>query len=133
MEHSRILGDSREKIAAEKVAVAEPGSVLIASRQTPGVEEVIQKAVSGNSLRRVLPIMVDISPLPGLHQLKNSSLAVTAAMELFEKTPEEVASAYKRLCGRLKWPGRLDFRAGDPPILFDVAHNPSQWKPWSPT
>lgn len=124
VEHSRILGDSREKIAAEKVAVAEPGSVLIASRQTPGVEEVIQEAVNGNSLRRILPEMVNRSPLPGLHQLKNSSLAVTAAMELFEKTPEEVASAYQRLCGRLKWPGRLDFRAGDPPILFDVAHNP---------
>ncbi len=124
VEHSRILGDTREKIAAEKVAVAEPGSVLIASRQTPGVEEVIEEAVNRNRLRRVLPAMVDRSPLPGLHQLKNSSLAVTAATELFGKTREEVATAYQRLCCSLKWPGRLDFRAGDPPILFDVAHNP---------
>lgn len=124
VEHSRILGDSREKIAAEKVAIADPGTVLIASRQSAGVENVINEAVLAGGLRRVLPVTLSTSPLPGEHQVKNSALAYTAALELFGKTPEEVEAAYERLQTNLKWPGRLDHRAGEPSILFDVAHNP---------
>lgn len=124
VEHSRILGETRELIAAEKVAIAAPGTILVASRQTPGVEEVINNAVSSQNLRRVLPVPVDRSPLPGSHQFKNSSLACTAALELFDRPESEVHAAYQRTCDSLKWPGRLDYRTGNPSILFDVAHNP---------
>lgn len=124
VEHSRILGDSREKIAAEKLAIAEPGTLLVASAQSDGVEAVITDTVHRNGLVRVFPGSVSESPLPGEHQLKNSALAVTAALELFGKSREDVDAAYQLLLRELKWPGRLDHRAGSPSILFDVAHNP---------
>lgn len=124
VEHSRILGDSREKIAAEKVAIAEPGSILVAGEQSRGVEEVIAEAVDTEGLKRIFPIPVLESPLPGKHQLENSSLAYTAASELFGVTGEELDKAYSRTVQNLRWPGRLDHRAGTPSILFDVAHNP---------
>ncbi len=124
VEHSRILGDSREKIAAEKVAIAEPETILVASGQSEGVESVICEAAERNRLRRVFPRKVARSPLPGAHQLKNSSLAFTAALELFGKPESEVEAAYERLLAELRWPGRLDHRSGKPSILFDVAHNP---------
>ncbi|HOP26162.1 MAG TPA: hypothetical protein PKX02_03095 [Candidatus Sabulitectum sp.] len=124
VEHSRILGDTREKIASEKVAVAEPGTVLVAFRQTPGVEAVLESATSENGLRRVIPKPVSRSPLPGEHQLRNSALALAAAEELFHKPGEDIALAYERVLETLKWPGRLDYRSGNPSILFDVAHNP---------
>jgi dihydrofolate synthase/folylpolyglutamate synthase len=124
VEHSRILGETRELIAREKVAIAAPGTVLVASAQTPGVEEVIMNAVVSENLRRVFPVPVERSPLPGAHQFKNSSLACTAAMELFGRPGPEVQKAYNQTCSSLKWPGRLDYRTGTPPILFDVAHNP---------
>lgn len=124
VEHSRILGESREKIAAEKVAIAEPETVLVASEQSEGVETVICEAVSRNRLRRVFPCHLSRSPLPGAHQIENSSLAFSAAMELFGKQEKEVEAAYERLLLELRWPGRLDHRTGTPSILFDVAHNP---------
>ncbi len=124
VEHSRILGDTREKIAAEKVSIAAPRTLLVASIQTPGVERVVSNFVSRRNLKRVLPVAVDISPLPGLHQLDNSSLAYTAARELFGRSDQEMETAYNRVCSSLRWPGRLDFRSGSPSILFDVAHNP---------
>ncbi len=124
VEHSRILGDTREKIATEKVAVAAPGTVLITALQTSGVEEIIQKAVKAQNLKRVLPVTVTISPLPGEHQIHNSGLAYTAAQQLFKKSETELNAAYNRTCSSLRWPGRLDHRKGTPSILFDVAHNP---------
>lgn len=124
VEHSRILGDTREKIAEEKVAIAAPGTVLIASVQTPGVEEVVAEAVTRGRLRRVFPAPVSKSPLPGVHQLENSALACTAALELFGRSDEEIESAFEGTLSSLRWPGRLDHRSGSPSILFDVAHNP---------
>ena len=137
VEHSRILGDTREKIAAEKVAIASPGTILIAASQTPEVEKVILETVAREKLKRVLPVPVHTSPLPGAHQLSNGSLACTAAFELFGRTHNEIESAYSRTCTSLRWPGRLDHRRGTPSILFDVAHNPQSMealvkyiKPW---
>ncbi len=124
VEHSRILGDTREKIAFEKIAIAAPETALITPVQTPGVEAVVVDAVRRRNLRRILPIQVQRSPLPGEHQLDNSSLAYTAAVELFGRPKEEVNAAYDRTCSSLRWPGRLDTRKGTPSILFDVAHNP---------
>jgi len=124
VEHSRILGNTREKIAVEKIAIASPGTVLVAAPQTSGVEKVIDSAVEREDLRRVFPVPVHRSPLPGKHQLQNSALAYTAALELFGRSESEIEAAYQRVCTSLRWPGRLDYRKGNPSILFDVAHNP---------
>jgi dihydrofolate synthase/folylpolyglutamate synthase len=128
IEHSRILGNTQEKIAAEKIAIASRETVLVAASQTPGVEEVIAAAVENKKLRRVFPVGVNESPLPGAHQFENSALAVTAAQELMGRAEEEVRSAFCRVCSSLRWPGRLDYRQGIPSILFDVAHNPQSMK-----
>ena len=123
VEHSRILGDTREKIAAEKVAIAAPGTVLITASQTPGVEQVVMDAVNRGKLTRVFPVTVKKSPLPGVHQLYNSALAYTAALQLFGRSESDTEAAYNGTCASLRWPGRLDHRSGSPSILFDVAHN----------
>jgi dihydrofolate synthase/folylpolyglutamate synthase len=124
VEHSRILGKTRPLIAAEKVAIAEPGTVLVAAPQTGDVEEVIARAAGENSLRRLFPGEVDSGGLPGEHQRRNAALAVRAAEELFHRPRGEIADAFTRACRSVEWPGRLDLRDGSPPVLFDVAHNP---------
>jgi len=125
VEHSRILGATRALIAAEKVAVAEAGTLLVASVQTPDVESVVTDAVERLGLRRIQPVPVDCAPLPGPHQKHNGGLALAAASEVFGRPFELVRGVYADLCASgLKWPGRLDVREGSPTILFDVAHNP---------
>jgi len=124
VEHSRILGKTRPLIAAEKVAIAEKDTLIVAAAQTTDVESVIGKAVTGNSLRRIHPGDVSRESLPGEHQKRNAALAVTAAIELFDRTGAEVELAFERTCETIQWPGRLDLWRGSPSILFDVAHNP---------
>lgn len=125
IEHSRILGATRALIAAEKVAVAEAGTILVTATQTPDVESVVAEAVGRLGLRRVQPAHVDCAPLPGPHQKHNGGLALAAATEVFGRPGAQVRAVYENLCkGGFKWPGRLDVRTGTPTILFDVAHNP---------
>lgn len=125
VEHSRILGATRALIATEKVAVAEAGTLLVAASQTPDVESVVTEAVDRLGLRRLQPASVDCAPLPGSHQKHNGGLALAAASEVFGYPSGQVRAVYDDLCASgLRWPGRLDVRAGSPTILFDVAHNP---------
>jgi dihydrofolate synthase/folylpolyglutamate synthase len=124
IEHSRILGSTRPLIAVEKLAIAEPGTLLVAAQQSPDVEEIIATAVAERSLRRIRPVAADRGGLPGEHQVRNASLALTAALELFDDEPGRIRRAFEMALDTVRWPGRLDLRRGDPPILFDVAHNP---------
>jgi dihydrofolate synthase / folylpolyglutamate synthase len=124
IEHSRILGSTRALIAREKVAVADPGTALVAARQHYRVEEVIAEAVLTNSLLRAYPVDGARSSLEGEHQARNAGLALSAARLLLGRTAADVDEAFAKACRSLEWPGRLDLRRGSPPILFDVAHNP---------
>lgn len=124
IEHRRILGPTCPIIAGEKTAIAKKDSTFIAWKQTDDVEFVIESAVSAENLQRIIPLTVKPSPLPGEHQKRNAALAFEAARIFTGMPAKQLESALLAACGSLKWPGRLDMHAGDPPILFDVAHNP---------
>lgn len=124
IEHRRILGSTRSAIAAEKVAIAGPGTILVAARQHHRVEEAVSRAVETMQLERAFPLPGGGSALPGEHQVRNAALARAAARLAFGRREEEVDSAFTRACRSLRWPGRLDMRRGCPDVLFDVAHNP---------
>lgn len=123
LEHSRILGDTVELIAAEKVAIADPGTVLVSSRQPEGVEGVLQGAERSRGLRRLVPQTAPANPYRG-GPGANADLAWAAAEELLDLPPKELLAAFTDACENLYWPGRQDMRPGEVDILFDVAHNP---------
>ena len=65
------------------------------------------------------------SALAGRHQLRNTALAIAAAVELRQSfgyqisTPQIAAGI-----ASTRWPGRFQVIAGSPEIVLDVAHNP---------
>lgn len=66
------------------------------------------------------------SCLAGRHQLRNTALAIAAAVELargfgYEISPPQIAAGV----ARTQWPGRFQVLAGSPEIVLDVAHNPA--------
>lgn len=77
-------------------------------------------------------------PLAGEHQLSNACLAVKAALTALRRAAawqrqEEGKSGGKvpsdphflrEGLSKVRWPGRLEFIEGDPPLLLDGAHNP---------
>ena len=65
-------------------------------------------------------------PLPGRHQVENARVAVVAIEELGRALGDPIApEAVRRGLREVRWPGRLEWLEGEPPILLDGAHNPA--------
>lgn len=66
------------------------------------------------------------SALSGRHQLRNTAIAIAAAVELkrsfgYEIGPQDIAEGVRLT----RWPGRFQVIANSPEIVLDVAHNPA--------
>jgi dihydrofolate synthase/folylpolyglutamate synthase len=123
IEHRRILGRNRTLIAREKLAIAEPGSMLVCARQHGPVERAVGEAVDAGGLVRVLPAEAPPGRMPGAHQARNASLAA-AASRVFGREGGPLDRAVRSALGEFRLAGRQDLRSGQPAVLFDVAHNP---------
>ena len=98
----------------------------------PGPHEV--PGVAPNGVRTSYPlrvlgeeIVVD-SPLVGRHQLRNTALAIAAAVELNQSGFPVTARDIERGIRETSWPGRFQriaATARSPEIILDVAHNPA--------
>jgi dihydrofolate synthase/folylpolyglutamate synthase len=66
------------------------------------------------------------SPLAGRHQLRNTALAIAAAVELkqgfgYDVSPQHISHGIEVT----RWRGRFEVIPGSPEIVLDVAHNPA--------
>lgn len=150
LDHEEHLGETIDKIAAEKAAIVRPGVIAIIAPQSPVAREVILEMCQ---LSNVTPIFDEnrtniegstrdgrfcISlktaansyqrvwlSLRGRHQITNASLAVLIAEALREKGFVIPRAAIIQGIGSAEHPGRLELINGSPAILFDGAHNPS--------
>jgi dihydrofolate synthase / folylpolyglutamate synthase len=100
LDHTEVLGETREAIAAEKLAVVTPGAVVILGE--PEWEEFARE----NGAARV--------ELPGN---SNLALAVAAAEAQLGRTVDPHAA------DALAIPGRLERRGDTPLEIWDGAHN----------
>jgi dihydrofolate synthase/folylpolyglutamate synthase len=100
LDHMDVLGDTREAIAAEKLAVVQPGSTVVLG------EPEWQALAEENGAAKVV-----------LTARSNLALALAAA-EAFLGRPVEAGSA-----ADLVLPGRLERRSERPLEIWDGAHN----------
>lgn len=106
LEHTEVLGATREAIAAEKLAVVRPGCVVVL-----GEPEWHQQALASGAGRVVVP------GGPSLQQSVASSRALAvAAAEAFLGRAVDASEV-----GKVALPGRLERRPGE---IRDGAHNP---------
>jgi dihydrofolate synthase/folylpolyglutamate synthase len=99
-EHTEVLGDTREQIAAEKLAVVAPGAAVILGE--PEWEEVAR----ANGAGRVEVV-----------SRSNLALAVAAAEAFLERRVDPTPAEELRL------PARLERRSEQPLEIWDGAHN----------
>ena len=97
LEHTDVLGDTREAIAAEKLAVVKPGATVVLS------EEEWKPLVQGNEVTVTAP--------------SNLALAIAAAEAFLGRPVDGHAAATVSL------PGRLEHRSENPLEIWDGAHN----------
>ena len=143
MDHMDYLGDTREKIAAEKAGIFRPGKVAIYG--DPDMPQAIVQAAQriGASLWHLgeqfsftagaqqwnyRGVNVTRSALPhpalrGALQLNNASTALAALDALKDALPVSMEAARRGLA-EVVLAGRFQVLPGRPQIILDVAHNP---------
>jgi dihydrofolate synthase/folylpolyglutamate synthase len=153
LDHAEKLGNTIEKIAAEKAGILKRGVTSIVSQQEDSVHEVIRHAAAragaplvvwgqdydayeqrGRLIVQRSDQLLDL-PLPALlgrHQIVNAGTAVAAALELEGMAIDE--AAIERGLVRARWPARLQRIDGGPlgslsrpgsELWLDGGHNPA--------
>ena len=145
-DHMDRLGNTLEKIAAEKAGIIKPGTLVVTAEKKPGPLAVIRRAAAraGAELLEVGPDIrirdaradrldrwtatfeLDGAPstrvtlaTPGRHQLDNFAVAYGMLSATVNVPPVRWPVAAATVV-----PGRQQLFPGRPPVLLDVAHNP---------
>lgn len=129
LDHCSWLGDSVEKIAAEKAGIIKPGAIVVAGVNEFAALEIVERTAQERGAKFIYaPDLADETEIPGGFPLAgafNRENAVTAiaaikALILAGKLPGP-PERYLGGLGRIVWPGRFQ-RIGR--FIVDGAHNP---------
>jgi dihydrofolate synthase/folylpolyglutamate synthase len=145
MDHTAFLGDTVEKIAAEKAGILKKGAPVLWGGYDPVARSVIEKRAAELGVPMVAtadtPLtvremslsgsVVDYGtwqnvqlPLLGTYQPRNLA-NVLAAVPLMRGAGLHITDEQVRKgIAAARWPGRFEKLADDPLILSDGAHNP---------
>jgi dihydrofolate synthase / folylpolyglutamate synthase len=128
-DHQQWLGDTLEKIAAEKAGIIKPGIPVVTTTDAPEALAVIEKTARENnaSLTKIQKSEVRNQKsvaLLGEHQKQNAALAL-ATVKVLQK---QIPVSKDNICDGLRnvnWLGRLQLieKANGQKFLLDGAHN----------
>ncbi|MDA0988561.1 MAG: bifunctional folylpolyglutamate synthase/dihydrofolate synthase [Chloroflexi bacterium] len=149
LDHTEVLGETLEKIAAEKAGIIKPGVPVVCAPQSPDALRVLQEVCRQQGSALILAgedisweeesssldgqaFMLDTSrnryrlqmPLLGKHQLENAAVAIGIVEALIEGGMEIDASSIEEGFRRVEWPCRLEVLRKSPLLIADGAHNP---------
>lgn len=146
LDHTELLGDTVEKIAAEKAGIIKPGCVAVTY---PVQEKAALQAIVAACIRQkadlTAPEAEDIHllqgglfenrleyggyevslALPGAHQACNAAMAIEIALALWRQgldIPDEAILAGLEFA---RLPARLEVLRKQPLLLLDGSHNPA--------
>lgn len=132
LDHTEILGDTLEAIAAEKAGILKPGKPVVMGLLPAEAERVIERVAGqrGCPLHKVADAFgpdearFPMTSLPGDYQRRNAATAALAARVLAEGFGITEAHIRDGLA-RVNWAGRWERHAlVDRGIILDATHNP---------
>ena len=149
LDHQDLLGSTIPEIAREKAAIIKPGNLAVTASAEPALTVVRARAAKVGATLTVVggevvysgrsagmdgvtvetffdgrPISLR-SPLRGDFQVANVATAVAICDALRERGTAIAAGEVARGAAAVRWPGRMDWVDGTPPVLIDGAHNPA--------
>ena len=145
LDHTAFLGDTVEKIAAEKAGIIKGGAPLLLGGEDAAAEAVIRgvAAERGSELHRVdyskiENLVSDIYGssfdfgahkgvkirLAGLYQPKNAAAVLTAVDILRSRGLDIPEEAVHGGLAQAEWQARFEILSKEPLVIFDGAHNP---------
>lgn len=143
-EHTAVLGDRIEQIAAEKAGIITPGCVAVLAPQPHSEAAAVVRDFAAKAGTRLLDVAAEYRwfvgdhdaraqtiqidgldaaievrlPLLGAHQAENAATAVAAARVLGVSN-----DAIIRGLESVRWPGRVEVLSEGPLVIADGAHN----------
>jgi dihydrofolate synthase / folylpolyglutamate synthase len=127
LEHTDLLGESEEEIAAEKLAVLRDHSTLIVGAVGTEVLSLAERIARERAATLVAVSDADAEArvpdsIAGAYPRRNFAVALAAAEAFTGRTaPSETVA---RVAASIRLPARLEVREGDPTHILDAAHNP---------
>lgn len=146
LDHTELLGDTVEKIAAEKAGIVKPGCIAVTY---PVQEKEALQAIAAACIREkadlVAPEAEDIHlrrgglfenrmeyggyevnlTLPGAHQACNATMAIEIALALWRQGLDIPDEAILEGLEATRFPARIEVLRSQPLVLLDGSHNPA--------
>lgn len=132
LDHCEMLGDTVEKIAAEKAGIIKPGRPVVLGHLPPGGERVIREIAraQGSPVRSIREAFGEElarypeTNLEGDYQRWNAATATLVAQSMparWRLSSTVIAQAL----GQVNWSGRWErVTLGGRPVILDASHNP---------
>jgi len=145
LDHTDLLGDTVEKIAAVKGGIIKEGASAVVYRSTPSVEQVFRDICREKNARLRFADFDSIRlhncdltgqcfdcgsreqlqlPLLGSHQLKNAAVVLSVMDALTAKGWKITEQHIREGMACVTWPGRFDIMHTEPLFIIDGGHNP---------
>lgn len=145
LDHTAYLGDTVEKIAAEKAGIIKPGAAVLFGGERGSVEAVVReraeelactyRATERSRIRITSATLdgtcFDYKDLKGLHigllglyQPLNAANVIEAVELLRERGIDIDDAALRRGLSETVWHARFELLSRSPLIIFDGGHNP---------
>ena len=143
LEHTELLGDTVEKIAAEKAGIIKPGCSAVLYGQSLEAETAVERAcgVVNVPLARTAPVEPVSSgqegqrftyrgrgpysiSLLGEYQVHNAAVVLETVDALRRRGWEIPEKAVQSGLSQARWPGRLELARRSPDVILDGGHNP---------
>lgn len=138
-DHTEVLGDTLDKIAAEKAGILKPNTFMVSESQQQPAEKVLKDCCSKLGISYQFVEAEKIKAVDhgfsyegkgsyrmrmlGMHQRENAMAAVFAAEALqiygFEITDAQISQGIENAT----WNGRMELISKEPYLLIDGAHN----------
>jgi dihydrofolate synthase/folylpolyglutamate synthase len=128
LDHEKWLGETIERIAAEKAGIIKLRVPVFTSAENP----IARGVIAATATRQQAPLFAIAKPLdgvalplPGDHQRLNAALAKAVVRYLADQIPV-TDEAIRLGLETVSWPGRLQvIKRARQTILLDGAHNPA--------
>lgn len=145
LDHTETLGDTLEKIAAEKGGIIKPGCYAVMAEQKESAMDVVREVckqkqvpltIASVSRMKVLSSSVEgqqiedkeygviFLPLAGAHQIKNLANILETVGVLKQQGYQISNDAVVDGIRQTKWPARMQRLCTNPDFLLDGGHNP---------
>ncbi len=131
LDHEVYLGRTLASIAREKAGVLRPGRPTVVGPLPAEARRAVRARARELGARVVEAPRTPTSqyahlrPLPGAHQRDNLLVAVRLLEEAKRAGLRVDLRRLPRAVAATRWPGRLEWVPGYPPLLLDGAHNPA--------